>query len=156
MTTRYQPNASMEDDVRCFVVDLPFTQNVWVDAIRWMPGTTGAVHHLGGGAAVASEAAKGRDLDAKQPGPGYPCAGGVGVRLSAGFGASGAGADTGGKLPEGSGVFVPAGSSLVLSVHYWTPGFKPGETDVSGVELWTTAARNLRPLVIPSFGVSAP
>jgi copper type II ascorbate-dependent monooxygenase-like protein len=124
--------------VRCFVLDLPFTESVWITAVRFDPDQTSGVHHMAAGTAVSTETAKARALDAEVDAdgtdrPGYECAGGFGVTVSSLLGVDGA-ASEGQRLPAGTGIFVPAGSTLLLSMHYWTPGVKA--PDRSGVELW--------------------
>ena len=152
----YAPRHDLEDDVRCFVVDLGLTENSWVTAVRWDIDTSAQVHHLGGGAIDAAETAKARMLDLeKDPDgvnhPGYDCPGGARVRYTAGFGANG-GLD-GVLYPEGTAVFVPAGAALLMSVHYSSRTTRVA--DDSGVSLWFTTRRDLRPLS-PSVQVQGP
>ncbi len=138
------------DEVRCFVLDLPpGTPSGWVTALNWVPGTPGGIHHIGGIAVDPASAKVARSMYGKDGRPGYECAGGFGngVKGQAGFGAGGAGKDTGTILPKGTGIFVPAGSSIVVTVHYVLKNL--GASDASGVELWFARPEEkngLRPL----------
>lgn len=143
MPEAYLPDPGLEDDVRCFLIDLPIADNTWVTALSWDIEHTAGVHHIGGAAAAPEVRAQAEALDAQHPGPGWPCTGGLGVPVVAGFGANSG--SNGLLLPSGTGIFVPQDAFLVLTVHYWLPGIN--EADRSGVKLWTSPAQGLRPLI---------
>lgn len=148
------PSDGNSDEVRCFVIDLPAgTPNAWVTAINWIPGQPNAIHHIGGLTVDPKSAAIARSFYGVDGRAGYECAGGFGAGVigTAGFSASGAGKDTGTMMPSGTGIFVPAGSSVVLSVHYIVSNVVG--VDSSGVELWfaPAGATALRPMVQYTF-----
>ena len=147
--------SKLTDEVRCFVMDLGNTSNVWVTALNWVTGQPGAIHHVGGLAVDAKSAAVALGFYNKDGRPGYECAGsfGAGVNGVAGFSASGAGRDTGTQMPAGAGIFVPAGSSIIISMHYVIANLKGN--DKSGVQLWyaaDTEKATLRPMLQYQFG----
>jgi hypothetical protein len=114
-------------------------ENMWVRATRFVVDQKSAVHHIGAAVVAADQAAVAKAIDDTeldsdgQNRPGYSCPGGVRVEAAAGFGAGGPGSD-GVEYGSGVGVFVPAGSSVVLSMHYYTP--QAMAPDQSGLELW--------------------
>jgi hypothetical protein len=149
----YPPHVAGADEIRCFVLDLNNPTGQWVTALQWVLGSPGAIHHIGGAAVSKSQADVARARYGKDGRPGYECAGGLNVKASAGFSASGAGSDTGTTLPQGTGIWVPAGSSIVLSVHYIPSNLTA--PDMSGVRLWYAKSdANLRPIV--QYDFSAP
>ncbi len=145
-------NKNVNDEVRCFVMDLPpGTPSGWITAVRWAPGTPKATHHIGGMIVDAANAAAARARYGKDGRPGYECAGGFGDGITgvSGLGASGAGKDTGTMMPRGTGIYLPAGASVLMSVHYVVRYFKDGGSDQSSVELWFARPEErsaLRPL----------
>jgi hypothetical protein len=143
MPEAYFPDKSLEDDVRCFVLELPFSTNTWVRALRFNMDQRVMVHHIGAGIATGAEAAKARQLDTAEAGPGYSCPGGFKVNLSSGLGIGGPGAE-GYEYPGGAGAFIPAGSVAILTVHYYTP-YAGTVADKSGLDLWVSPTP-LRPM----------
>jgi mono/diheme cytochrome c family protein len=139
----YYPDKSLEDDVRCFLIELPFTTNTWLRAVRFNMDQRVMVHHIGAGIASGTEAQKARQLDAADPGPGYACPGGFRVNLSSGLGIGGPGAE-GYEYPGGAGAFIPASSVVIMTIHYYTP-YAGAVADRSGVDLWISPAP-LRPM----------
>lgn len=140
MAEAYLPNADVTDDYRCFVLDLDFPTDTWVEGVDVTPGTP-QVHH------VLTYAMSGGSLDAAikadndQAGPGYTCFGGpnpkgssMGAGAAMGF-PSQVGAWVPGframPLPAGSAMLVPAGSRLVMQVHYNTLTGKPAPDQTS-------------------------
>jgi hypothetical protein len=127
----YLPQASgATDDYRCFVLDPQLAEDVVVTSSRIEPGASKVVHHVilfRVPAAQASEAAR---LDAAASGPGWTCFGGTGVDEGATAGSIDAALNDaswisawapgsgGGRLPDGTGVPLPAGSRIVMQVHY--------------------------------------
>ena len=130
MPVAYKPSApkGVTDDYRCFLLDPKQTGDTSVTSARIDPGKARVVHHviLFRVAPQQVSAAKGLDADAK--GPGWSCFGGTG--LPAGDGgavdslndanwiAAWAPGWGGNRLPEGTGVALPAGSKIVMQVHY--------------------------------------
>ena len=152
VTEDYVPPPGMQtDETRCFVVDLPpGTPASWVTAVRWVPGTPTAIHHVGGAWVDAVSAAAARARSRHDGRPGYECAGGLGDFVTSGgaLGASGVGKDAATRMPKGTGVYVAEGAKLILSVHYVIGHLQ--KADRSGVELWLARddeRAGLRPLV---------
>jgi mono/diheme cytochrome c family protein len=139
----YYPDKALEDDVRCFIIELPFTTNTWLRAVRFHMDQRVMVHHIGAGIASGAEAQKARQIDAADPGPGYGCSGGFRVNLSSGLGIGGPGAE-GYEYPGGAGAFIPANSIVIMTIHYYTP-FAGSAADRSGVDLWVSPTP-LRPM----------
>lgn len=130
MPTAYRPSAGKgaTDDYRCFLLDPKQQEDTFVTSARIEPGRSKVVHHVILFRAAASQIAAAQKLDAGSPGPGWSCFGGTG--LPAGEGglvdslndanwvaawAPGTGGD---RLPDGTGVPLPAGSRIVMQVHY--------------------------------------
>jgi hypothetical protein len=132
MPRTYRPNApsGVTDDYRCFLLDPKLGGDAAVTSARIEPGATEVVHHVILFRAGAAQVPEARRLDAAGRGLGWSCFGGTG--LSAGSTprsiqdslddaswiaawAPGWGA---GRMPEGTGVSLPAGSQVVMQVHY--------------------------------------
>jgi len=130
MPAAYRPSApkGVTDDYRCFLLDPKLAEDVSVTSARIQPGAAKIVHHVILFRVAASGVVEAKQLDAATPGQGWTCFGGT--RLAAGSGsiqealndanwvsawAPGWG---GGRLPDGTGVPLPAGSRLVMQVHY--------------------------------------
>ena len=132
MPASYKPTSrnGATDDYRCFLLDPKLTQDVFVTSARIDPGASRVVHHVILFKETPAQAAEARHLDAASPGLGWSCFGGTGVSL----GSSAAGVESalndanwisawapgwgGGRLPDGNGVPLPAGSQIVMQVHY--------------------------------------
>lgn len=111
------PDFTGGDVYRCFVLPTGLADNKYVSAVEVSPGVREMVHHVilfldTGGAA--------RQLDERDPGPGYTCFGGPGFEVS--ITAAGLGGWVPGnrprRLPDGIGMSLPRGSSVVMQVHY--------------------------------------
>jgi hypothetical protein len=130
MQASYTPSATngATDDYRCFL--LPSTsRNGFVTSARIEPGRPKIVHHVILFRVPASQVADARKLDTGDRGPGWSCFGGTGLPASDGGGISDslnnanwitawAPGWRGNRLPEGTGVSLPAGSRIVMQVHY--------------------------------------
>lgn len=143
----YAPKAGRSDDYHCFVLDPKLTRAERVTALRIAPGLPSIVHHVLLFEVRPSAIAKIEELDAKEPGPGYTCFGGIGVIPSLRAGnlargelvdfdaqmivgwAPGAGAtDVAGAptpLPEGTAIKLAPDSRLVMQVHYSLENHQP-------------------------------
>jgi hypothetical protein len=137
-----------KDDYRCFLVDPQLTAPAFVTGAEVLPGLPDIVHHailfrVDPGQVAAAEA-----RDDRTPGNGWTCFGGSDVP------AGGAGADPVGALNSapwlagwapgggesvfggGTGVRLPAGSRIILQVHYnLRSATRPGLTDHTQVRL---------------------
>jgi mono/diheme cytochrome c family protein len=131
MQTAYRPTApkGVTDDYRCFLLDPEQSQNGFVTSARIDPGQPKVVHHVILFRVPAGQVADAKKLDAGDGGPGWSCFGGTG--LPAGDGADVADSLNnanwiaawapgwgGNRLPEGTGVTLPARSRIVMQVHY--------------------------------------
>ena len=130
MAGAYTPTAAkgVTDDYRCFLLDPTQAVDGSITSVRIEPGQPSVVHHVILFRVPVSQVDEAKRLDAAAPGQGWSCFGGTG--LPAGDGnlvdslnnanwisawAPGWG---GSRLPEGTGVPLPAGSQVVMQVHY--------------------------------------
>jgi len=159
----YVPKRTRTDDYHCFVLDPKLETPVRIIGLRIQPGLPALVHHVLLFEVRASARATIEELDAREPGPGYSCFGGIGVMPTVRAGnlakgelvdfdaqmivgwAPGAGAtDIAGAptaLPAGTAIALAPGSRLVMQVHYslenaGTLPVKSG-SDRTRVDLWT-------------------
>ncbi len=138
MPEAYTP-VGAPDDYRCFIIDWPAESDTYVTGFRAVPGAVEEVHHAIAFALPPEKLAEYDALDAADPGIGYECFGGPGGEIGSpadigvwlGAWAPGAAPSI---YPEGTGLRIPAGSKIILQVHYNVPadGAVP---DQSGVEL---------------------
>jgi hypothetical protein len=131
MQSAYRPSAAKggTDDYRCFLLDPKQASAGSVTSVRGEPGQPKIVHHVILFRLAAAQLRAAKSLDRASAGPGWSCFGGTG--LPAGDGSRvvdtlnnanwiGAWAPGwgGSRLPEGTGVSLPAGSRIVMQVHY--------------------------------------
>jgi cytochrome c553 len=132
MQSQYRPSApkGVTDDYRCFLLDPKQSGDGSVTSVRIEPGRSRVVHHVILFRVAPAQVAAAKGLDRQSSGTGWSCFGGTGLPA----GDSGAGiADSlnnanwiaawapgwgGSRLPEGTGVSLPAGSQIVMQVHY--------------------------------------
>ena len=134
MPVNYTPQLS-PDEYRCFVIDWPYQQDMYVTGFNTKPGNPAIVHHVIAYLAYPENVAEYQALDAADPMPGYTCFGGPGGNT--GFpGMIGAWApgSQGGDFPAGTGIKVSPGSKIILQVHYNTLNSSP-VPDMTGVEI---------------------
>jgi hypothetical protein len=132
MPGAYRPRApkGVTDDYRCFLLDPKLGRDASVTSARIEPGAAKVVHHVILFRVGQAQVAEARRLDTGSAGPGWGCFGGTGLSPGESVGriqdslnnanwiaawAAGWGA---GRLPEGTGVPLPAGSQVVMQVHY--------------------------------------
>jgi mono/diheme cytochrome c family protein len=131
MQATYKPSApkGTTDDYRCFLLDPKQAGDSFVTSARIEPGQPKVVHHVILFRVPATQVADAQQLDNGDAGPGWSCFGGTGLPAGDGAGiadslnnatwisawAPGWG---GNRLPEGTGVSLPAGSRIVMQVHY--------------------------------------
>ena len=131
MQAAYKPSApkSVTDDYHCFLLDPKRTGDSFVTSARIEPGQPRVVHHVILFRVPASQLSEAKKLDAGDNGPGWSCFGGTGLPAGDGAGiadslnnanwiAAWAPGWGGNRLPEGTGVSLPAGSKIVMQVHY--------------------------------------
>lgn len=136
----YAPPRDQFDDHHCLILDHDFDVDTFVQGVNVEPDKERIVHH----ALVFNVPPEFTDqiaaLDEADPGPGYTCYGGPGVDarqlLKVWL--------PGGRptlFPEDSAIAIPAGSKIVLQMHYNTLSLGPEEpspADASRVTMWTT------------------
>jgi len=121
----YTLAATGRDEFRVFVIPSNLTEGRWVSAIDFRPGNAKVVHHI---IAAYDEKGRAKKLDAADPGPGYQTFAGFGEILpgvplmpSGGLGGWAPGKSPK-PLPQGVGRWVPAGSDVLLQIHYHKSG----------------------------------
>jgi hypothetical protein len=159
MPTAYQPRApkGATDDYRCFLLDPKLAGDMSVTSARIEPGQPKVVHHVILFRVAAANVAEAKRLDAAAPGQGWTCFGGPGLPLADGAGgvqdalnnaswiAAWAPGWGGGRLPDGTGIPLPAGSQIVMQVHYnLLNGRAPDRS--RAVLIVASAAANLEPM----------
>lgn len=122
-----QTQTSGTDDYRCFVLDPGLTTDALVAGIDITPDNVAMVHHVIVYKVLPDQVEVAQALQAAQPDPGYSCFGGSGLEVAAGTNLDqaswiGAWAPGGGErvLPEDVGIPLPAGSRLIVQMHYST------------------------------------
>ncbi|MEO8067539.1 MAG: hypothetical protein ABI599_07600 [Flavobacteriales bacterium] len=133
--------ATSSDYYRCFILPIDITAETWVDALEVVPGNHEIVHHV---QVFRDTTGQGQILDQNDPGIGWEGFGGPGIsgaRLIGGW-VPGAGAY---YAPEGFGIRLPAGSDIIIQVHY--PSGSSFELDSTRVNLRVTSATGTRELL---------
>jgi Copper type II ascorbate-dependent monooxygenase, C-terminal domain len=127
MSEPFTPPAG-KDTYRCFTIPTNLTSPQHVQAVDTRPGDRETVHHVitfidTTGASVA--------LDEADPGPGYTCFGGPGFSLPSTLGGWAPGSRPL-ELPAGTAFNLPAGSRVVIQVHYHPHGHHthPDQTEI--------------------------
>jgi hypothetical protein len=132
LPTAYTPRAAsgVTDDYRCFMLDPKLQEDAFATSIRIEPDADRVVHHVILFRAAADSVAEANALDRASPGPGWGCFGGTGISTPGGAAGAARGLDNapwiaawapgwgGDRLPDGVGVALPAGSRIVMQVHY--------------------------------------
>ncbi len=160
--TRGDPSHPRRDDYRCFVLEPSLDAPADVTGFRVLPTAPSIVHHV-----IVFEVREAAvpallRLDASDPGPGYPCFGGIGVdpqyerapagakekmhfqmQLVAGWAPGGNGSGTT-IFPRDTAVHLARGSRLVVQIHYNLAHLEPNMTDHTAVELYGGAEREPR------------
>lgn len=116
------------DDYRCFLLDTGVPEDRFITGVRFVPDNAEVVHHAILYRVRAEQVQAAEQRDAADPGQGWSCFGGpdlpaVGgdaVRSldSAPWLAAWAPGGRESRYPEGTGVFLEKGSSVILQVHY--------------------------------------
>lgn len=148
MPEAWQQAASGPDIYRCFVLPTGLTEDKEVVAVEYRAGNKSVVHHVLG---YVDDKGIARKMDEKDPGPGYTSFGGPGFAFTGEMGGWAPG-NLPNFLPEGIARPLPAGSDLVIQVHYHPTG--KVESDITQVGLYFAkkkAAKKLRmyPLIAP-------
>jgi hypothetical protein len=111
------PPAGGTDETRCFLLDWPLTETTYVTGLEVVPGNPAVVHHALVLVASADQAKELARRDADDDELGWSCPGGIVLEFSGYLGGWTPGF-TGADFPASLGQRVPAGSKLVLTVHY--------------------------------------
>ena len=165
MTEPYDPSGD-PDDYRCFVMDWPAQTDGFVTGFEPIPGNGELVHHIAAflvrpdNLAGTSAFDQIRGWDAASEGPGYGCFGGPGsseaeedlrapIQQLAQW-VPGAGAFV---FPQGSGIEVPAGSMVVLQVHYFD---QADGTDQTRIDFMTSPTVKRRGAFAPWLNATWP
>jgi hypothetical protein len=126
MDTAYRPaapNGVGTDDYRCFLLDPHLTQDRYLTGTFVKPDNAGVVHHVILFRVDPAQVTAAEHLDARDPGEGWTCFGDSGLPNSNDLdnapwlGAWAPGAQESVDAP-GYGVPLPAGSRIVMQVHY--------------------------------------
>lgn len=121
------------DDVdiyRCFDVDLGLAADTVVTGYDVVPGNNAVVHHLLGYYVPPQDLAQLQNNDAADPGPGYNCED-LGPNVSDSMfhmTLSWVPGAIPSKFPTGTGITIPAGSHMVVQIHYNTLSAADGDT----------------------------
>jgi hypothetical protein len=131
MPVRYMPSGSngSTDDYRCFLLDPKLRDSAYVTSALIAPGVSSIVHHVILHRLPPAAVGEATALDSRTPGPGWTCFGGPrvaeggngnprGFLDDAGWIAAWAPGWGGERLRPGTGVWLPAGSRIVMQVHY--------------------------------------
>ncbi len=138
MPQAYTPTVT-PDDYRCFPMEWPTDDEVFVTGTAGVPGNPLVVHHLAFYLIPPASRSAIEEFDAISDGPGYPCYGGPSLTdsgesvLATSIGAWIPGSD-GTDYPPGTGLRVEPGSLFLLQVHYNTLA-AGAQADASRVEL---------------------
>jgi len=121
-------NTTARDDYRCFLLDTGVPEDRFITGVRFLPDNPEVVHHAILYRVHARQVESARQRDAAEPGQGWSCFGGpglpsvdgdaVGALQSTPWLAAWAPGGRESRYPEGTGVFLEAGSSVILQVHY--------------------------------------
>jgi hypothetical protein len=117
----FQPDSTLTDEYRCFVIDPNLTKPTFLDAYSIIPGNKRMVHHvlLFQVAQKSADIARGYERANTDGRPGYPCFGGTGIGSSQsstlGVWAPGV---TRVDYPDGTGTKLEAGDVLIMQIHY--------------------------------------
>jgi hypothetical protein len=114
----YLPSDLEPDDYRCFQVGEAFAEDTFVKMTRIVPDAREIVHHVLLYVINPSDVAELEMRDAEEEGPGYTCFGGPGIGSSFGPIAGWVPGALPQITPEGSARYIPAGSKLVMQLHY--------------------------------------
>lgn len=126
----FQVTAEGADEYRCFVIPTDLPEDRTVQLIESRPGNRRVVHHV---LIYTDVTGKARQLDAKDPLPGYSCFGDLGFNAQTNMGGWAPG-DVPYRLPDGMGRYLPKGADLVMQVHYHKSG-KP-ESDKTSLGIY--------------------
>jgi hypothetical protein len=149
MSEPFTPTVS-PDEYRCFLLDWPMTTDTHITGFSVDPGAVAIVHHALVYVVPPDQLADYQKLDDAEPGPGYTCFAGpnkglatfplqVGAWVPGTFGTD---------YPAGTGIKVPAGSKLVVQMHYNTSYAAP-VADLTRVRVKVDATVQKEAFIMP-------
>jgi peroxiredoxin len=121
----YEVAARGADEYRCYVMQNPFPEDVWVSGVEYRPGNPRAVHHI---IAYLDMGTAGERMDAADPKPGYRSNGSGPNILPSGTIGGWAPGNLPRMLPDGIGRRLRKGERIILETHY----HKTGRVEVDG------------------------
>jgi hypothetical protein len=148
MPKPYTPRAPNggTDEYRCFLIDPKLTSQEILTGSQFLPQNADIVHHAIFFRISPADANAARKVDADAPGEGWTCFGNAGVSDDAAWVAGWAPGANETLLTPGIGYAMPAGSLVVMQVHYslLATGGKASGADQSGIRLRLTADQTNR------------
>ncbi len=145
MPVEYEVGPTGDDEYRHFVIPTNLPEDKYVRAIDIQPGNRSTVHHV---IVYLDTSGVARELDAKDPKPGYEGFAWPGF-IPAGMLGGWAPGFSPSVLPPGTGYRLPKGADIVLQIHYYRTG-KP-ERDRTRVGLYFTKEPNPQPVGIATI-----
>ena len=138
MPEAFKPNFNTGDVYRCFVLPANQTEDRFARAVEIQPGARRMVHHV---ILYIDTSGQAKKLDDADPGPGYSCFGGPGFNVNALAPTLGGWAPGNQPrfLPDGLGLSLPKGASVVMQVHYSAHN-GIGASDQSSLGIYFTKA----------------
>lgn len=134
----YRPSGELTDEYRCLVLPHTFTEDTYLTALDIVPDQVAMVHHALIYLVTADDITEMQTLDAEDPGEGYSCFGSPEVSITT-VGSWVPGSEPQ-VFPEGAAYVLPAGSQLVMQMHYFVLDIDgPPPEDHSELLLWTMA-----------------
>jgi hypothetical protein len=160
----YTADTSRPDDWRCLPLQHTFEKETFVEVVDVIPDQKAIVHHvllylIPEGAIEQME-----QMDADEEGPGYTCFGGPGVGSGDTLGGWVPGSVRSKRSEQPTALRIPAGSRVVMQVHYNVLGLAEDEVpqpDRSQVAMWMMEEGEapdflLEIVPFPHFGIQIP
>jgi hypothetical protein len=122
------------DQYRCFVLPMNLDHAVNLASVEFRPGNRQIVHHA---ILYLDSSGTARRLDAATPEPGYSCFGGPGFLPTGALGGYAPGAMPIPPIP-GVSKTMPAGSDVVIQIHYHPCGHEEHDASSIGLTFATT------------------
>jgi len=156
MPVDYTPT-DQPDDYRCFLLEWPYEETMYVTGYDVRAGNEQTVHHVIPFIIAPGDVDAYRALEAEDPEDGYDCYGGPGGDIDTlidtrwlGSWAPGGGASV---FPEGAGVDVAPGSVIALQMHYYISEEDPAP-DRTSIDLQISDSVELGSEIQPWTNVS--
>jgi len=139
MPVAYEPVPTVgTDDYRCFLMEWPYDEKVWVTGYQMKPDNLQVVHHIIPFIISPDDVDQYRALDEADPGPGYGCYGGPGGDINTLINTRWLGSWAPGSAPgvfeDGVGLEIPPGGLVAFQVHYNVTD-DAAHVDQSGIDL---------------------